>query len=178
MFLILWTWAHYVQPASSQGKSSYQRWPRPHSWPQMWRLKVSWVPMATMRTTLSTPHCCVSLSVVSALLLLPLWRSYLSTLVSSFSSFLPFLFPCVLQLPYHLFTFAVWRLSCKLKYDCNGSVVGVYELTLLYIIFIILEGSALGTKIDQQCFFLLPLISVSTRKWKSANVWAPQSTSK
>lgn len=58
--------------------------------------------MATMRTTHSTPHCCVSLSVFSALFLPPLCRSYLSTLVSSFSSFLPFLFPCVLPLPYYL----------------------------------------------------------------------------
>lgn len=46
--------------------------------------------MATMRTTHSTPHCCVSLSVFSALFLPPLWHSYLSTLVSSFSSFSAF----------------------------------------------------------------------------------------
>lgn len=90
MFLILWTWARYMRPASSQGRSFYQRWPRPHSWPQMWRLKVSWVPTATRRTTRSTPHCCVSLSVISALFLLPLWCSYLSTLVSSFFFFSAF----------------------------------------------------------------------------------------
>lgn len=66
-FLILWIWARCVPPVSSQGRSFSQRWPRPHSWPQMWRLKVSWVPMATMRTTRCTPHCCVSLSVFSAL---------------------------------------------------------------------------------------------------------------
>lgn len=71
-FPTLWTWAHCVRPGSNRERNFYQRLPRPHSWPQMWRLKVSWVPMATMRTTHSTPHCSVSLSVISALLLPPL----------------------------------------------------------------------------------------------------------
>lgn len=62
MFPTLWTSARCAQLGSNQGRSFYQRWPHPHSWPLMWRLKVSWVPMATRRTTHSTPHCCVSLS--------------------------------------------------------------------------------------------------------------------
>lgn len=61
-FPIHWTWVRWGQLASSQGRSFYQRWPHPHLWHQMWRLKVSWVPMATRTTTRSTPHCCVSLS--------------------------------------------------------------------------------------------------------------------
>lgn len=138
-FLIPWTWVRYVQPVSSQGRSFYQRWPRPHSWPQMWRLKVSWVPMATRRTTHSTPHCCVSLSVISALFLLPLWRSYLSTLVSSFSFFLPFLFSCVLPLPYYLFTFTFNVKWFELHFKLKNNILMVLFLDLIFLLFCLLS---------------------------------------
>ena len=64
----------------------------------MWRLKVSWVPTATRRTTHSTPHCCVSLSCQ--------FSPYPSPSQACFPPFLsspPFLFFHVLPLPYYWF---------------------------------------------------------------------------
>lgn len=95
--------------------------------------------MATRRTTHSTPHCCVSLSVISALFLLPLWRSYLSTLVSSFSFFLPFLFSCVLPLPYYLFTFAFNVKWFELNFKLKNHVLMVLLLDFIFLLFCLLS---------------------------------------
>lgn len=122
-FLTLWTWAPCAQLASSRARSFYQRWPRPHSWPQMWRLKVSWVSMATRRTTRSTPHCCVSLSVVSALFCLTpscpywfppflfFWVFFFFFFLASFCFHILFLF--------FFKAFVSWDLSYSIKSWCH-----------------------------------------------------------
>lgn len=95
--------------------------------------------MATRRTTRSTPHCCVSLSVISALYLLPLVLLFVHPcfLLFFLSAFSVSLHLSVISIICLLLHHVMWfELHFKLKKQyVHCSVFGVYELTFCIYFF-------------------------------------------